>query len=135
MKQLRVILLLIFFLHSKIGVALNIHYCGGQIANVSWVFDAKDCGMETAINSTDEHEHDHFIAKMCCDDQKVVEQNTSDQLKIEGVDLELQADFNPLWTPVPVFRSTTHHRLVQYSSNAPPEKGLYLYYCSFIFYG
>ena len=31
MKQLRSILLLLLFLHSKIGVALNVHYCGGLV--------------------------------------------------------------------------------------------------------
>lgn len=134
MKQLRV-LLVAFFLHSKTGIAFNIHYCGGHIANISWAFDAKDCGMETAINSTDEHGHNQFTAKMCCDDQEVVEQNTSNQLKIEGDDQNLQADINPLSTSAVVFRFTTHQRLVQYACNAPPESDLYLYYCSFIFYG
>ena len=46
MKQLRVLLLLLLFLQSKIGVAFNVHYCGGHIAKISWAFDAKDGGME-----------------------------------------------------------------------------------------
>ena len=46
MKQLRSILLLLLFLHSKVGVALNVHYCGGQIAAISWAFLPDNCGIE-----------------------------------------------------------------------------------------
>ena len=35
MKQLRVLLLLLLFLQSKIGVAFNVHYCGEHIAKIS----------------------------------------------------------------------------------------------------
>ena len=77
MKRLQILLVILLFLHSKIGVALNAHYCGNHIADISWAFDVKGCGMEKSNLSLDFLEK---IAKTnCCEDDLIVEQNTSDQ--------------------------------------------------------
>ena len=135
MKQLRVLALLVFFLHSKMGVALNIHYCGGHIANVSWVFDAKGCGMKTTVSHTDQNQHSQLNSKKCCDDEEVVEQNTSEQSKIETKNRIVQPSVK---ATIPFFvftRPLTNKSLIVYAGNAPPNEELYLRHCSFIFYG
>ena len=76
MKQLRVLLLLLLFLQSKIGVAFNVHYCGGHIAKVSWAFDAKYCGMENKNFPSDVLQ---FTQKSCCQDDVIIAQDDSDQ--------------------------------------------------------
>ncbi|MDG1053435.1 MAG: hypothetical protein P8O78_02250 [Flavobacteriaceae bacterium] len=76
MKQLRVLLLLLLFLQSKIGVAFNVHYCGGHIAKISWAFDAKDCGMEKKNFPSDVLQ---FTQKSCCQDDVIIAQDDSDQ--------------------------------------------------------
>ena len=81
MKQLRVILLLLLFLQSKIGVAFNVHYCGAHIAKISWAFDAKGCGMEKKIPITEEHQ---FSQKNCCEDDLIISQNDRPDRRVPG---------------------------------------------------
>jgi hypothetical protein len=63
-------------LQSKIGVAFNVHYCGGHIAKISWAFDAKDCGMEKKNFTSDVLQ---FTQKSCCQDDVIIAQDDSDQ--------------------------------------------------------
>lgn len=135
MNQLRVLLLLVFFLHSKVGVAFNIHYCGGHIANISWVFDAKNCDMETTIDHTIDNQHGDFFSKMCCDDEEVIEQNTSGQSKIEMQNRVIKSSLNVASTFFVYVHRITNKPLIQYAGNAPPKEQFYLQFCSFIFYG
>ncbi len=60
MKKTALIALLFFYLLSTAGVAVNIHYCGGKIADISVVFESKNkckCGSKK-------------MNRNCCKDQK-----------------------------------------------------------------
>ena len=132
MKQLRSILLLLLFLHSKIGVALNVHYCGGHVAVISWAYSPENCGMEMKKNSS---ELPRFSAKHCCDDDLVVEQNSEDQKQPDQEDRRIVANLTQ-----PVFQDTnswsyTNQQLVFSVYNPPPKLKQYKLNCSFIFYG
>ena len=130
MKQLRVLLLLLLFLQSKIGVAFNVHYCGEHIAKISWAFDAKGCGMEKKIPLTDALQ---FNQKSCCEDDLIISQNDSDQninyqeqSKVEV----LTETFNPIFEPI-----VANHAIIQYSGiHPPPREPLYIKHCAQIFY-
>ena len=130
MKQLRVLLLLLLFLQSKIGVAFNVHYCGEHIAKISWAFDAKGCGMEKKIPLTDTLQ---FNQKSCCEDDLIISQNDSDQnindqeqSKVEV----LTETFNPSFKPI-----VANHAIIQYSGiRPPPREPLYIKHCAQIFY-
>ena len=130
MKQLRVILLLLLFLQSKIGVAFNVHYCGAHIANISRAFDAKGCGMEKKIPTTEELQ---FSQKNCCEDDLIISQNDSDQNinDQEQSNVEVLAGtFNPIFRPIVANRATVQ----QMGIRPPPREPFYIKHCAQIFY-
>lgn len=134
MKQLRILLIVIFFLHSKIGVAFNVHYCGKHIAAISWAFDAKDCGMEKKNLSLDFS--DQLIQKTCCENDLIIEQNTSDQTQLEdksqksgSVTIRLNS------TSIVEIKFVRLNAINSFSKHPPPSKiHLYKKNCSLIFY-
>ena len=130
MKQLRVILLLLLFLQSKIGVAFNVHYCGAHIAKISWAFDAKGCGMEKKIPTTEELQ---FSQKNCCEDDFIISQNDSDQ-NINDQEQSnlviLAGTYNPIFRPIVANRVTVQ----QMGIRPPPREPLYIKHCAQILY-
>ena len=74
MKRLKVILLLLLFVHSKMGMALNFHYCGDHIAAISLAYSPKGCGMEMTKNQKTEGLS--FSQKSCCSDALEIFQST-----------------------------------------------------------
>lgn len=130
MKQLRVLLLLLLFLHSKIGVAFNVHYCGEHIAKISWAFDAKGCGMEKKIPATDTLQ---FSQKNCCDDDLIISQNDSDQnindLEQPAVTAFIET-FHPVFSAIEIKPSIV--QLV--GIRPPPREPFYIKHCAQIFY-
>ena len=76
MKQLKVILLLLLFVHSKMGMALNFHYCGDHLAEVSFAFSPKGCGMEKIKKESSNTLE--FSKKSCCLDDIQVFQSAED---------------------------------------------------------
>ena len=132
MKQLRILILLLFFLHSKIGVAFNVHYCGKHIAKISWAFDAKGCGMEQTdlpLSTADQ-----LSQKSCCDNDVVIAQNDADQTKVEGQKVLLYARTNQ-WSlfekQVEIIAFTSS---INNSTYPPPKRAQYKINCAFIFY-
>lgn len=130
MKQLRVFLLLLLFLQSKIGVAFNVHYCGNHIAKISWAFDAKGCGMEKKIPTTNELQ---FSQKNCCQDDLIISQNDGDQnindLEQSNVEV-LTETFNPIFKPIVANRASVQLMGIR----PPPREQLYIKHCAQIFY-
>jgi len=133
MKQLRILILLLFFLHSKIGVAFNVHYCGKHIAEISWAFDAKGCGMEqTELPLCDKEK---LTQESCCLDDVVIEQNDADQnaLKLQKAPSILP---NEVWfSEVHQLDHFFHAPEVLQSKDLPPLIALYKRNCSYVFYG
>lgn len=130
MKQLRVLLLLLLFLQSKIGLAFNVHYCGEHIAKISWAFDAKGCGMEKKIPTTNELQ---FSQKNCCQDDLIISQNDGDQNinDLEKSNVEVLAEtFNPIFRPIVANRATVQLMGIR----PPPREPLYIKHCALIFY-
>ncbi len=132
MRQVRILLLLLLFLHSKIGVAINIHYCGDHIAEISWFFDAKGCGMETPqLPSTDQTQ---FSASECCADETILEQDTNNQIHydfdtINAVPLlvsydEIQKSVVP-----------TSQIVIKVFARPPPKRPQYKLNCAYLVYG
>ena len=130
MKQLRVILLLLLFLQSKIGVAFNVHYCGAHIAKISWAFDAKGCGMEKKIPTTEELQ---FSQKNCCEDDLIISQNDSDQNindQEQSNVVVLAGTYNPIFRPIVANCVTVQ----QMGIRPPPREPLYIKHCAQILY-
>lgn len=130
MKQLRVLLLLLLFLQSKIGVAFNVHYCGAHISKISWAFDAKGCGMEKKFPTSEELQ---FSQKKCCEDDLIISQNDSDQNNNDQEQPNVAVfakTLNPAFKTIVV-----NHAIVQQMGIRPsPREPLYIKHCAQIFY-
>jgi len=124
-----------YLLVSTSGLAFNVHYCGGEVASVSSIFEVDEpCEMEV------EHEEISCCAKPsddhsgCCSDEVI--QADFDEVIIKQISFDF--DFVSI---LPVF--TTHlfysnevvktKQLLEYycDSNAPP---LYQLFSQFVFY-
>ena len=64
-KNFKAILFVLIFLASKVGLALNVHYCGGHIAEIELAWKVEGCGMfsekiedkDQAISILKKHKH------------------------------------------------------------------------------
>ena len=56
-------------------MALNFHYCGDHLAEISLALNPKGCGMETSTLETLKPTFLHFSQKSCCADEVEVYQN------------------------------------------------------------
>lgn len=131
MKRLGVFLLMLLFLQSKIGLALNVHYCGKHIAKISWAFDAEGCGMEKKIPPVDTLQ---FSQKNCCEDDVVIAQNDTNHTsaKAEHVIIGSISITSISNAPLTVGNVTESIHLYD---RPPPVHTLYKKNCAFLFYG
>jgi len=127
LKQKLALGLCIFYVFSVIGVALSLHFCGGQLSAVHFtqVAAAKGCGMEKAAATSG-----------CC-------KNTAIDAKIKdshqsGVKIELPKNFSVQWFLSPFLSEVINVLLPKLFSKvenkAPPfsaRVSLYAYYCVF----
>lgn len=131
----RISLLLAFFLLvSNVGFAVDVHYCGGEIASVKPVYwknleDAKAVTKSCCASKVEKKDP-------CCKDKVVHFQKKSGKVTLNSI--SFQPDFNFLfeeWYPV-VFSEISHFendRITSYycDANAPP---LFKLYHQYIFY-
>ena len=133
MKRLKVILLLLLFVHSKMGMALNLHYCGDHIALISLAYSPKGCGMEVIKNQ--KTEGFSFSQKSCCSDALEIFQSTEDISiadEAKGLDLHL---FSPPIQGIRKLPVLTYSQKIQINKRPPPlQRQLFSLYGSFVFY-
>jgi len=67
-KKLTSIILALWLMATQSGWALNLHFCGNDLAEVYWAHTEQGCGMETAP-STDSPS---FQKTSCCSDQTLL---------------------------------------------------------------
>ncbi|MGV3461260.1 MAG: HYC_CC_PP family protein [Flavobacterium sp.] len=129
-------LLSIFILASNIGLALNVHYCHGQVSDISLAYRTEECAKIHAKKKdaccavkADEH-------KGCCKNDVVKLQDKSDNIIVKSI----QLDFAPMaemavWKPAvfsfeaPAVKADAPSFYCE--SHAPP---LYKLYSQYIFY-
>jgi hypothetical protein len=133
MNQLKLFLLIILFVHSKMGMALNFHYCGDHLAQISFALNPKGCGMETS--KTSDSDTLSFSQKNCCADEVEIFQNKGDISlfdDLSGFDFEITGiNLNYYSTNY----STDDPQLIQFHPRPPPlQTDLYRLYSSFLFY-
>ena len=134
-KSIKAIFFVLIFLTSKIGVALNVHYCGGHIQEIALAWNAEGCGM-ALDKSQDTHLGFKDTKNHCCQDKTVFIQNNEPQ---KATDSELQVtyyavqqyntctfDFSKIIFPKAVFVKPKH--LVF-------KEKIFLLHHSLIFYG
>jgi hypothetical protein len=72
------LLLVTLILGTRVGFALNIHYCENTIAEISIAYNPQNCGMENEDESQTEHKTS-FSKKSCCEDEVFLFQNQEPQ--------------------------------------------------------
>ena len=86
-NSIKAIFFVLIFLSSKIGVALNIHYCGGYIQEIALAWNVEGCGISLE-KSQDTHQGLEFTKTHCCLDKAVFIQNNEPQ-KISDSELQV----------------------------------------------
>ena len=135
LRSLKAIFFVLIFLTSKIGVALNVHYCGGHIQEIALAWNVEGCGMSLE-KSQDTHQGLKLTKNHCCQDKTVFIQNNEPQ---KTTDSELQVtyfavqqyntytfDLSKIIFPKAVFVKPKHLVL---------KEKIYLLHHSLIFYG
>ena len=133
MKRLKVILLLLLFVHSKMGMALNFHYCGDHIAAISSAYNPKGCGIEMTKNQ--KTVGFYFTQKSCCSDALKIFQSTED-ISIADEAKWLDVDFSsPPILVIHRLSGLTYNQKIQINERPPPlQRQLFIMYGSFVFY-
>jgi len=137
-KSLLSLFLALAILGTRVGYALNIHYCKDKIAKISLAYSPSDCNMDSNFDPKDNLENE-FTKKSCCEDDIQLFQNHEPQkidqenlLKITIIENVFFRDSN--------FRTLKLYLLSKaylFNSLSPPAKTckLFLKNNSFIFYG
>lgn len=127
----------IFFLMTKIGVAFNIHYCHGQIAEVKHIFQHKEgCGMDMSMDMNSSTKK-QLNKKSCCSDEVITIQNTDINTITDKLELSKPLLIAVLNTAILFhlieFPPQNNIMEVEYenSSHSPP---LYQLYCNYTLY-
>lgn len=123
---------------SNVGLAFNVHYCGGNLAEISLDYKKSEPCVEKKVEkensccaNSDEHDS-------CCSNDKIdLKKSISDEVIVKSFQLDLGVfTFAEEWKP---FSTTAVEEEIVKSnepsfycdSNAPP---LYKLYCQYIFY-
>jgi hypothetical protein len=122
---------------SNIGLAFNVHFCGGKIADVSSVYNVSEvCEMPVAETTAccAKKATDH---KKCCEDKTVDLQDDSDEVVVKTFTFSVAAPF--LNAEIPLFQNPAsspevlRENTVAYycDSHSPP---LFKLYSQFLLY-
>ena len=109
------ILLAFLILGSNVGLAFNVHYCGGEISSVSLnttlpsVQSEKGCCEKKVVSKKDS----------CCKDKKIVLKEKADDKIVKS--FSFQFDYVFL---VPIYQSAVFTALPSFKNNLSPA-----YYC------
>ena len=133
MNQLKLFLLIILFVHSKMGMALNFHYCGDHLVQISFALNPKGCGMEKSKTSYSDTLS--FSQKSCCADALEIFQSTEDISiadDVKGLDLDF------LSSPIQGIRKlavlANNQKIQLYKRPPPLQRRLFNLYGSYVFY-
>lgn len=129
------IFLALLILVSNVGLAFNVHYCGGEIAGISSVYRVDELASDNAIpmNACCKARADE--GKTCCDN-KVIKLKEKSDVVVKSFSFHIDAPFViHHWKPVvfvPQAKITQPQTTTYYcDANAPP---LYQLYSQYIFY-
>lgn len=137
-------LLSVLILVSNIGLALNVHYCMGQVSSVSLAYKAVEPVEEQHLHKNDKHSHKKGCCtaavdeqKSCCDNDIVKLQDKNDgKVIVKSFQIDLGA-----------FVAVSDWKTVQFYTQLPAEAQqissfyceaneppLFKLYCQYIFY-
>jgi hypothetical protein len=125
------IFLAVLLLVSNVGLAFNVHYCGGEIASVSLNSTLPSLKSEKGCCGAKTSKKDS-----CCKDRKIVVQKKTDNVIVKSFSLQFDYAFvvpeynHIVFTAVPSFKNNLN--LSYYcDANAPP---LFMLYSQYLLY-
>lgn len=133
------ILLTFLILASNMGMALNVHYCEGEVSSVSLAYKQEEsCGSqhkETADSCCAAIAENH---KSCCENDlvKLHDDHSTDNIIVKSLQLDLVAfyianEWKPSRFSAEAPLLTLQNPSFYCESHAPP---LFKLYCQYIFY-
>ena len=135
-KQYVSLILALILMSTRIGFAINVHYCGHQIAEISLASNPFGCGMEI-VQDKRLPNHTNFSKTPCCKDQILLLQNNEPQK------FEINSNLVFFWIEKVIqseslFEVSTLFSKIAFNieySNPPPRNKIFLLNHSFIIYG
>ena len=136
-KQFSSIILALMILGTRVGFALNVHYCGSQIAAISLASHPSNCGMEMEENEK-LPETTSFTKTSCCKDDTLLFQNHEPQ-KFESDSRVISLSVNAI-VPSESFELlkvliSNQGVLLKWVPPPPRKNKIYLLNHSFVVYG
>ena len=135
-KQCASLILAILLMSTRIGFAINVHYCGDHIAEISLASNPLGCGMEIDQDKR-LPKYASFSKTPCCSDQILLLQNNDPQkfeidsnLVLFGIGKLTQ--FESLFKVSTLFSNIAFK--IKYTT-PPPRNKIFLLNHSFIIYG
>jgi hypothetical protein len=126
-KQAVSLFLAVLIIGTRIGFALNIHYCGTHIAEISLASSPSDCGMEDTANNQ-YPENPSFAKASCCEDETVLYQNQEPQKQEAESVLQVFDDFFALADKSePTFSAKSPNLSPQITGYPPPLRDIKIY--------
>jgi len=126
-KQAVSLFLAVLIIGTRIGFALNIHYCGTHIAEISLASSPSDCGMEDTANNQ-YPENPSFAKASCCEDETVLHQNQEPQKQEAESVLQVFDDFFALADKSePTFSAKSPNLSPQITGDPPPLRDIKIY--------
>lgn len=132
------LLLSILILVSNVGLAFNVHYCGGNIASISFDYKKSEVCIEEKKVAEKACCAEQNTSDDCCKNSKIeIKKSTTDNLIVKSMQLNLssftisdswQNVISPVSDGIVVTKKTYFHFC---GSNAPP---FYKLYSQLIFY-
>ncbi|MFV0545222.1 MAG: HYC_CC_PP family protein [Bacteroides sp.] len=127
MKKPLLIFLALVYTVISIGITVNMHYCMGHLAEVSWVSSPKPC-CDSGASGLDSH---------CCSNQQITAKLAIDQQHFSDTDFQ----FNPasidllpfLWSEIIHFQDLSDQK--SFVIVDPPQwraPSLYVHHCTFL---
>ena len=131
-KVFKSIFFVLILLISKVGMALNVHYCGGQISEISMAWNAEKCQMKSFLDLRGfELRKSH-----CCNDETLYIQNNTPQKAFDftyDIDLLILPNYKQVFFFVEEFY--LYQKEFPKSHFLIPKNKIFLINSSLIFYG
>ena len=136
-RRLYSFFLALILMSTRVGFALNVHYCGAEIAAISLAHDPTNCGME-AESIQKNSDHKQYSKSNCCQDNILLFQNHEPQnTKGESTPILFSATNSVIQVKVLNNQTYNKEKVPTYKWSLPPTKKakIYLLNQSLVVYG
>lgn len=108
MKKLVVIILMLAYGFSSMGMTVHLHYCCGKLKSIEWL-PVKESGDKCKMSN-----------KGCCDTKEIANKTKTDQLSLQTFAGNFKVSADVVQHEVYSEVATTHHGRLAVPFNSPP---------------